>query len=277
MRDLVALKVLAEKGRAGARRPGVLYNSVGVPGAGGLQLSKDEWDFGIEVNARASFFLGYLTSALKAANGASVIFTSSTSRLIGSPFSPMYSFLRAASSRWSGPWPWRGRRTVSGSTRSRRGRSRLRGCRPSSEPTPRRSRPARRRSCDHPDGPGQPARGEIAGVALFLAGDLSGYVTGVTIPVDGGITAVAPPVALSRRESPASAALGPSERPRWPSRRRKHCFRARWRGRPRRVGDDLGLLDVGRPRRSELRARVADDRGAIGAGGTPRGEHLPAR
>ena len=73
----------------------VLYNNVGIPGAAGLELTQEEWDFGLEVNARASFFLsGYLTSALKAAHGASVIFTSSTSGLIGSPFSPMYSFTK---------------------------------------------------------------------------------------------------------------------------------------------------------------------------------------
>ncbi len=30
---------------------------------------------------------------------------------------------------------------------------------------------------------------EIASVALFLASDLASYVTGVTIPIGGGITA----------------------------------------------------------------------------------------
>ncbi len=148
VRDLVALKALAEKVEREHGALHVLYNNVGIPGAAGLELSKDEWDFGIEVNARASFFLsGYLTSALKAANGASVIFTSSTSGLIGSPFSPMYSFTKggiiALVRSMALAWAADGIRV----TRSRRGRSRRPGCRPSSAPTTRRrSRPARRRS-----------------------------------------------------------------------------------------------------------------------------------
>jgi len=191
VRDLVALKVLAEKVEREHGALHVLYNNVGIPGAAGLELSKDEWDFGIEVNARASFFLsGYLTSALKAANGASVIFTSSTSGLIGSPFSPMYSFtkggiialVRSMALAWAADG------------------IRVNAIAPGSVETP--GLPAFFRTDDPeeiaarkkaffatiPMGrASQPE--EIAGVALFLASDLSSYVTGVTIPVDGGITA----------------------------------------------------------------------------------------
>ncbi len=191
VRDLGALKALAEKVEREHGALHVLYNNVGIPGAAGLELTQDEWDLGIEVNARASFFLsGFLTSALKAAGGASVIFTSSTSGLIGSPFSPMYSFtkggiialVRSMALAWAADG------------------IRVNAIAPGSVETP--GLPAFFRTDDPeeiaarkkaffatiPMGrASQPE--EIAGVALFLASDLSSYVTGVTIPVDGGITA----------------------------------------------------------------------------------------
>jgi NAD(P)-dependent dehydrogenase (short-subunit alcohol dehydrogenase family) len=191
VRDLAALKALAERVEREHGSLHVLYNNVGIPGAAGLDLTEDEWNLGLDVNARASFFLsGYLASALKAANGASVIFTSSTSGLIGSPFSPMYSFtkggiialVRSMALAWAADG------------------IRVNAIAPGSVETP--GLPAFFRT-DDPDEiearkkaffatipmgrASQPE--EIAGVALFLASDLSSYVTGVTIPVDGGITA----------------------------------------------------------------------------------------
>jgi NAD(P)-dependent dehydrogenase (short-subunit alcohol dehydrogenase family) len=191
VRDLSALKALAQRVETEHGALHVLYNNVGIPGAAGLELTQEEWDFGLEVNARASFFLsGYLTNALKAAHGASVIFTSSTSGLIGSPFSPMYSFtkggiialVRSMALAWAADG------------------IRVNAIAPGSVETP--GLPAFFRTDDPeeiearkkaffatiPMGrASQPE--EIAGVALFLASDLSSYVTGVTIPVDGGVTA----------------------------------------------------------------------------------------
>ena len=98
VRDLAALEALANKVQSEHGKLHVLYNNVGIPGAAGQNLTPEDWDTSIEINARASFFLsGYLTEALKAGGadgGASVIFTSSTSGLIGSPFSPLYSFTK---------------------------------------------------------------------------------------------------------------------------------------------------------------------------------------
>ena len=119
-----------------------------------------------------------------------MIFTSSTSGLIGSPFSPMYSFtkggiialVRSMALAWAADG------------------IRVNAIAPGSVETP--GLPAFFRTDDPeeiaarkkaffatiPMGrASQPE--EIAGVALFLASDLSSYVTGVTIPVDGGITA----------------------------------------------------------------------------------------
>ncbi|UMG91248.1 SDR family oxidoreductase [Nocardioides sp. TF02-7] len=191
VRDLGALKALADRVTAEHGRLHVLYNNVGIPGAAGLDLTEEEWDLGIEVNGRASFFLsGYLIDALKAADGASVIFTSSTSGLVGSPYSPMYSFTKGG---------------VIALVRSMAlahaaDKIRVNAIAPGSVETPglpgffRIDDPEeieRRKQAFFATIPlgraSQPE--EIAQVALFLASDMSSYVTGVTIPVDGGITA----------------------------------------------------------------------------------------
>jgi len=191
VRDLGALKALADRVTAEHGRLHVLYNNVGIPGAAGLDLTEEEWDLGLEVNGRASFFLsGYLMDALKAADGASVIFTSSTSGLVGSPFSPMYSFTKGG---------------VIALVRSMAlahaaDKIRVNAIAPGSVETPglpgffRVDDPEeieRRKAAFFATIPlgraSQPE--EIAQVALFLASDMASYVTGVTIPVDGGITA----------------------------------------------------------------------------------------
>ena len=194
VRDLDALKELADRVQRQHGKLHVLYNNVGIPGAAGLDLTPEEWDTGLEINARASFFLsGYLTEALKAGGadgGASVIFTSSTSGLIGSPYSPMYSFTKGS---------------IVALVRSMALAFAADGIRvnavaPGSVETPglpgffRIDDPEeieRRKQAFFATIPmaraAQPE--EIASVVLFLASDLSSYVTGVTIPVDGGVTA----------------------------------------------------------------------------------------
>lgn len=190
VRDLAALKALAEKVEQDHGALHVLYNNVGIPGAAGLDLAVEEWDALIEINARAHFYLtNYLTKALKAAGGASVIFTSSSSGLVGSPYSPLYSFTKGG---------------IIALVRSlalgfAADNIRVNAIAPGSVETPGlpaffRSKPeeleARKEAffAQIPMGrPSQPE--EIAGVALFLAGHLSSYVTGITLPVDGGMTA----------------------------------------------------------------------------------------
>lgn len=190
VRDLDALRTVADQVQQEHGKLHVLYNNVGIPGAAGMDLSDEDWDALIEINARASFYLThYLTDALKAAEGASVIFKSSTSGLVGSPFSPLYSFTKGG---------------LVALVRSlalalAEDGVRVNAIAPGSVETPGLAgffrAPAEeieeKKEAFFAQIPlGRPSEPEeIANVALFLASDLSSYVTGITIPVDGGLTA----------------------------------------------------------------------------------------
>lgn len=190
VRDLAALESLAARVEAEHGKLDVLYNNVGIPGAAGMDLTLEQWDLGNEINARAGFFLsGYLTPALKKSGNASVIFASSTSGLVGSPYSPMYSFTKGG---------------VIALVRSlalalAADGIRVNAVAPGTTETP--GLPAFFRASEEETKKrleafvatipmGRAAKPEeIAKVALFLASDMSSFVTGVTIPVDGGLTA----------------------------------------------------------------------------------------
>lgn len=194
VRDLDALGAMADSVVSEHGRIHVLHNNVGIPGAAGTSISLQDWDLAVEVNARAAFFLtDRLTDALAAGaaeSGASVVFTSSTSGLVGSPFSPLYSFTKGG---------------IVALVRSLALALAPRGIRvnavaPGSVETPglpgffRTDDPdeiAARKSAFFATIPlGRAATPEeIAEVVLFLAGDGASYVTGVTLPVDGGLTA----------------------------------------------------------------------------------------
>jgi NAD(P)-dependent dehydrogenase (short-subunit alcohol dehydrogenase family) len=190
VRDLDALRAFAEQvGSAGPVH--VLYNNVGIPGAAGLGLDAETWDHDIHINGRAGFLLsGYLEKALEAADGASVIFASSTSGLVGSPTGPLYSFAKggvvALVRSLALAWAPRGIRVNAIAP----GQVETPGL-PGFFRTDDMEEVERRKQAFFAQIPlGRAARPEeIAQVALFLASDMSSYITGVTVPVDGGLTA----------------------------------------------------------------------------------------
>ncbi|MEV7230730.1 MULTISPECIES: SDR family NAD(P)-dependent oxidoreductase [Polymorphospora] len=170
----------------------VLFNHVGAPGAAGLDITDEEWQFAIDVNLKGGFFLtgAALPLLRKASGSASVIFTASTAGLVGSPISPLYSL------------------TKGGVVNFVRGLAlnlaadgiRVNGICPGPIDTPMLPKFFSRAA------EGVPAElmqqymsviplgragtvTEIANAALFLACDESSFITGVPLPVDGGYLA----------------------------------------------------------------------------------------
>jgi NAD(P)-dependent dehydrogenase (short-subunit alcohol dehydrogenase family) len=170
----------------------VLHNQVGMPGPAGIEVSDDDWQRNMDVNVKSAFYgatLGF--ELLKRADGkGSITFTASTSALIGSPYSPIYSLTKGA---------------IVAFTRALALYGAPHGVRanvicPGTVDTPMLAQFfGREPGADVADLMGafianiplgraaQPP--EIASVIAFLASDDAAMVTGVAIPVDGGLVA----------------------------------------------------------------------------------------
>ena len=170
----------------------VLFNHAGIPGASGLDIEQDDWTKTVDVNQRSAFYATtYALPLLRAAEGkGSIIFTSSVSGVVGSPFSPLYSmtkggivlFMKSLAVKL-GPEGIRSNAILPAMIETPMlsqffGRENgadiedLKNAYKSNVPMGRVARPE-----------------EIASAAAFLASDDASWVTGVALPVDGGFLA----------------------------------------------------------------------------------------
>ena len=169
----------------------VLYAHAGIPGPAGLDMSEADYDQTAAINMKSAFFtVARAVPLLEASGNASVMLTASTSGIVGSPFSPLYALTKGALVTFGKSVALALAPTVRcnvicpGPVDTPMlplffGREPGTDVKPLMRDFLERDVPLRR--------PSQPE--EIAEVALFLASDASSFVTGVTLPVDGGYTA----------------------------------------------------------------------------------------
>jgi NAD(P)-dependent dehydrogenase (short-subunit alcohol dehydrogenase family) len=190
--DLDALQVLFDGIEREHGVLHVLFNHAGIPGEAGLDMDVESWQRSVDINLKSAFYASRFALPLlqKAQGKASIIFTASTSGIVGSPYSPLYSMTKG------------GVVLLMRSLAVRLGPEGIRSnaiC-PALIETPMLSQFfGREAGADVSDlkanymssvpmgRSAQPS--EVASVAAFLASDDASFVTGVAVPVDGGFLA----------------------------------------------------------------------------------------
>ena len=174
-----------------------VWNHVGSPGPASVEgLDWKDFDFTMDLNVRSVLVTTEAAlPELRARGGGSILFTASTSGLVGSQFSPVYNIVkfgivglvRGLSKRYAKE-KIRINAVCPGPTDTPM--LRVFVARPDSQ-LPAGETPESlvwKRAGQTPMGrPGKPE--EIANAALFLLSDEASYVTGVALVVDGGATA----------------------------------------------------------------------------------------
>lgn len=188
--DRVAAEITSQH-----RQVDVLYNHAGIAGPRGFDFDTAAWERTLALNLTAPVFLTKaLLPALKASiHGASVLFTSSTSGLVASPNSPLYScvksgilgFMRAFAAS-GGPDGIRSNAICPGTIETPMLETFFRGEGESVQTMAGRIENYKK---SIPLGRlGVPR--DTCELALFLASSHASYITGAAIPVDGGYVAV---------------------------------------------------------------------------------------
>jgi NAD(P)-dependent dehydrogenase (short-subunit alcohol dehydrogenase family) len=192
--DLVVLRALFDEvgGRHGLLH--ALWNHAGTPGPAGTDVSEEAWALNVDVNLKSAFFgAAYAKTLLTRADGrGAVLFTSSVSGLVGSPYSPAYSMVKGGIATMTkalalsfAPLGIRVNAVCPGPVQTPMLASFLDRDDPESVDP---ERIAAFAAQAVPLGRSA-APEEVARVALFLLCDDSSYITGVPLPVDGGLTA----------------------------------------------------------------------------------------
>ena len=197
--DLDAWKALLKEveGTFGALH--VLHHHAGIPGPSGMEVTAEEFDFVVDVNLRGAFMATEFAVPLleRAVPHACVLYTASISGLRSSPTSPIYGMTKGGMvnlmrtvARQLGPKGIRANAICPGYVVT-----------PGTYEFIARGTPDRERSREDIDkeidatiNSAVPLRRrgtpwDIGAAAAFLASDDASYISGVALPVDGGIMA----------------------------------------------------------------------------------------